>query len=648
MRETNTFQVRLDDFSSGIVTNVRNADYAGKGAEDIVNWIPGRQGELRKIPIGYYQARLASAIKRVVPFEADAATYHFVSLTDGSFYRIYQGDKTAVSFPSQVPMIGSTATTQPTVVKDYFVYDNKLHLLTGRKCNYVYVPGEGMKLWGQNGIIAPVDITSVGRYAYAASTAITAGTGILPSTSNGYYYRCTTAGDTAAEPTWPTTIGNTVSDGTVTWTCAGHAGDETQKKALRYRITHWDGRCESNPSPENGVPTTCAYGIAQVSVATGASNVEQIRVYRYDADTGQYRFVKGLDKDVLSISDSTTYNFLDPVSVNFLGEEIQLDNDPPPPAHIGTIYKNHAFLTGDTEHPSRLYFSKIANPFSYPQSNWIDIGGDDGDRIMALVPLADTLLVFKRNSLYAVGGEDAATWQVRYIADKGTVATRSAISIRGSVYFLSYDGFYRTTGSSVEKISYAIDNLFIKETEATLRDTTALHVPLVNSLYFNIYQDYEPNDGVTWILNLDTGAWTRTTMGVSDGRVVNGWTYFAKGTDYYVVTDSDYNTVSSELITKLQPLTDPVDYARIRRVSVSASNAQATTTLSVYYRYSEDADWTLLKTLTFSASNQTFRFSTNLHGNYLQFKVTHTGRMDRFNGLVLEGRKTRDRKLMTT
>jgi len=59
---------------------------------------------------------------------------------------------------------------------------------------------------------------------WAASTAKSVGDWVLPTTSNGYYYECTTAGTTGTdEPTWPTTPGQTVTDGTVEWTCRDYA-----------------------------------------------------------------------------------------------------------------------------------------------------------------------------------------------------------------------------------------------------------------------------------------------------------------------------------------------------------------------------------------------------------------------------------------
>ena len=55
---------------------------------------------------------------------------------------------------------------------------------------------------------------------WTATTVTALGAFRTPVTGNGLYYECTTAGTTgAAEPTWPTTVGNTVVDGTVTWTC---------------------------------------------------------------------------------------------------------------------------------------------------------------------------------------------------------------------------------------------------------------------------------------------------------------------------------------------------------------------------------------------------------------------------------------------
>ena len=58
--------------------------------------------------------------------------------------------------------------------------------------------------------------------SWAASTAYALDDLVIPATSNGYTYKCTTAGTTAGSaPTWPTTIGGTVTDGTVVWTNQG-------------------------------------------------------------------------------------------------------------------------------------------------------------------------------------------------------------------------------------------------------------------------------------------------------------------------------------------------------------------------------------------------------------------------------------------
>lgn len=62
----------------------------------------------------------------------------------------------------------------------------------------------------------------------AGEGALASGELVVPSEAkrNGHYYRVTTAGTPgAAEPTWPTSSGGTVVDGTVTWTESGATSD---------------------------------------------------------------------------------------------------------------------------------------------------------------------------------------------------------------------------------------------------------------------------------------------------------------------------------------------------------------------------------------------------------------------------------------
>lgn len=56
--------------------------------------------------------------------------------------------------------------------------------------------------------------------AWVALTPYTAGNQRRPTVRNGKRYTATTGTSGASEPVWPTTIGATVADGTVTWTCA--------------------------------------------------------------------------------------------------------------------------------------------------------------------------------------------------------------------------------------------------------------------------------------------------------------------------------------------------------------------------------------------------------------------------------------------
>ncbi len=70
--------------------------------------------------------------------------------------------------------------------------------------------------------------TGVARTAWVANTAFALDAIRIPTTANGYQYRCAVPGTSHAttEPTWPTSLGVRVTDGTVTWEMDGNTGDE--------------------------------------------------------------------------------------------------------------------------------------------------------------------------------------------------------------------------------------------------------------------------------------------------------------------------------------------------------------------------------------------------------------------------------------
>lgn len=68
---------------------------------------------------------------------------------------------------------------------------------------------------------------------WAANTAYILNAVAVPTVDNTYYYKATVAGTTAAtQPVWPTVVGNTVTDGTVTWTCTGTSALEKSVSAI--------------------------------------------------------------------------------------------------------------------------------------------------------------------------------------------------------------------------------------------------------------------------------------------------------------------------------------------------------------------------------------------------------------------------------
>ncbi|MDD3493454.1 MAG: hypothetical protein PHZ19_08180 [Candidatus Thermoplasmatota archaeon] len=90
-----------------------------------------------------------------------------------------------------------------------------------------------------SGGISAYEKKALSPQPWAKNTAYKVGDVVHPTVLNGYFYKCTAAGTSHAttEPTWPTTVGGTVTDNTVTWTCIA-MGDKENLAAVQQFHTY--------------------------------------------------------------------------------------------------------------------------------------------------------------------------------------------------------------------------------------------------------------------------------------------------------------------------------------------------------------------------------------------------------------------------
>lgn len=94
-------------------------------------------------------------------------------------------------------------------------------------------------------------IGKVDNISWAASTAYSTNDKRCPTTANrkGYQYQATTGGTSGStEPTWPTDVGGTVTDGSVTWTNIGIMDTWFCVKTISGTTLTLDGQVDSGPT----------------------------------------------------------------------------------------------------------------------------------------------------------------------------------------------------------------------------------------------------------------------------------------------------------------------------------------------------------------------------------------------------------------
>jgi hypothetical protein len=196
-------QIRID-----LIGSVHNRDSTSSKDQRYINFYPeSTKNPLSKEPRKYLVKRPGMSLSSTVI--GGGATGRGCYYYEGNIYSVFGTKvyKNTTEIQTLTTSTGSVGWSEATGATKY------LFLCDGTNAYVITTTGT----------ISQVNAT---YSAWQASYNYALADKVIPTVANGFYYEVTTdAGSSGgSQPTWPTTIGNTVVDGGITWTCAGSYG----------------------------------------------------------------------------------------------------------------------------------------------------------------------------------------------------------------------------------------------------------------------------------------------------------------------------------------------------------------------------------------------------------------------------------------
>ena len=269
--------------------------------------------------------------------------------------------------------------------------------------------------------------------------------------------------------------------------------------------------------------------------------------------------------DLFDIVQTFYWTFQDSTDDDQLGEDVEDDNDVPPPGNLLAVFQEHMFLAGDPDNPHYLAWSKRFRPESWPVDNFVEIGTPN-DPITKLAPITGVLGVFTRATKYRVSGNATSGFvHDEAVSHRGTSSPRSVTPTDRGVLFVARDGVYSTNFLGPDsKLSDAIDPIFLGETKNGYSPINWDAVDQIaggfykNRYYFSYPSGTATVNDMTAVYSFDTEHWTFWDVGFgSFYREHDTDLFLAGGTDslVYVVddpgsTDDDGAEIGFELHTR--------------------------------------------------------------------------------------------------
>lgn len=248
-----------------------------------------------------------------------------------------------------------------------------------------------------------------------------------------------------------------------------------------------------------------------------------------------------------------------------------------------TNSSTNALTSSNDTAVNRLFFSKHQQPHAVPLLNYLDVGAKNKE-IQRIVPLRESLLVFKDDGLFVVTGVN--TFRITQI-DAGfrLAGANTAVEMDGKVYALSTKGPVAISDVGVSLIGGPLENVFFDTFTQYTASTTRTYAYGAAYESENSYILYLPTDSaatsfVAYVFNALTRTWVKWTTSRLCAKVsprINGSSSVAK--DLFYSGDVDSNAVYVERKTVTRD--DYYDKALSYTVSALSADSLTVTVSSV-------------------------------------------------------------------
>lgn len=179
--------------------------------------------------------------------------------------------------------------------------------------------------------------------------------------------------------------------------------------------------------------------ITGIAVPDQSFGVDSKYLYRTIAGSGvsadAYYFIASLAASATTYTDDIASSAQGSAAVTTYGK---------PPAYEHVIHHQERLFVNDQENPQYLWYSDLAEPYTFQATNFIKVADGDGEKITGLGVQGNSLIVFKEASVWLIYMPDTtpSNWiRIRSDAKYGGASHRSIVSYERQLMYLGQHGF---------------------------------------------------------------------------------------------------------------------------------------------------------------------------------------------------------------